>query len=74
MENEEITVSIRVAITGYQDFMLKTDKTKEEVIKDFETKGIEMINDPENYCLESCEINHEMCSIDESKLPDIYIW
>lgn len=73
MENEEITVTISVAIKTFENYVLTTTKTKEEVMKDIEEKGIEIINDYENYSLDDYEICHETCSVDKSILPTISI-
>jgi hypothetical protein len=73
MKDEEITVTISVAIKTFENYVLTTNKTKEEVMKDIKAKGIEIINDNENYSLDDYEICHNTCSVDKSILPTISI-
>jgi len=65
MENEEIQIRINVAIKAFANYRLSTTKTKEEVMKDINRIGIDIINDYENYTLTDYEIDDESSVIEE---------
>jgi hypothetical protein len=65
MEDEEITVTISVAIKAFANYRLSTTKTKEEIMKDINRIGIDIINDYENYTLTDYEIDDESSVIEE---------
>jgi hypothetical protein len=65
MENEEIQIRINVAIKAFANYRLSTTKTKEEIMKDINRIGIDIINDYENYTLTDYEIDDESSVIEE---------
>lgn len=60
---EERRVRIAVSVTTYAEYILKTTKSADEVLKDIENRGVG-ITDDDDYKLVSYEINAECAEYD----------